>query len=125
MISKIQFKKVIHETYESILRLTETKGEEYSGSDDQLANFKRSANEAGILQEQAWLVFFNKHVDAIKSYVRIGKEKSEPIESRIDDAILYLLLLRAMVHESKGLPEVNDLNNPKVGEVVWVNPDQR
>lgn len=99
MITKDRFKGVVNGVFESIVKLTATKGEEYSGDEDQLANFKRSAKEAGISPEQAWLVFFNKHADAIKSYIRTGKEKSEPIESRIDDAILYLILLRAIILE--------------------------
>lgn len=103
-MDKKDFKQLIEDTFEHIKDLTDTKGEEYSRSDDQLANFKRSASEAGILPMQVWLVFYNKHADAIKDHIRrlsdcLSPRSSEPIESRIDDAILYLILLKAMLRE--------------------------
>lgn len=100
MVSKDIFLKIVDGTFNRMKELTATKGEEYSNSDDQLANFKRSAMEAKLTQEQVWLVFFNKHVDSIKYYIQYGKVKSnETIEDRIDDAILYLILLKAMALE--------------------------
>jgi transcription antitermination factor NusA-like protein len=99
-MNKNDFQKVISETFSAIVKLTRTKGEEYARSEDQLANFKRSAEEAGIEPEQVWVVFFNKHIDAIKTFAKGGKVLSEPIEGRIDDAILYLILYKAMVRES-------------------------
>jgi len=98
---KRRFQALIQEQFQAIADLTATKGEEYARSDDQLANFKRQAEEGGIRPEQVWLIFFNKHVDAIKSYIKTGAVLSEPIEGRIDDAILYLLLLKAMVVEKQ------------------------
>lgn len=95
-----EFQKVLDETTAKLEQLTESKGREYRGSDDdQLANFYRSAKEAGIKPTQAWLVFFNKHIDAIKSFIRTESIFSEPIEGRIDDAILYLILLKALLRD--------------------------
>lgn len=106
---KDEFLALLEDTFTQIEALTATKGEEYAASDDQLANFKRSAEQAGITPEQVWLVFFNKHKDAITSYVKnlniINRHPSEPIEGRIDDAILYLCLLKALIQERKGLQE--------------------
>lgn len=100
--TKQQFQEIMEDTFETLRELTATKGEEYSGNQDQLANFRRSANDAGITPAKAWLVFFNKHIDAIKFHVKnLAVRLSEPIEGRIDDAILYLLLYKAYVIESK------------------------
>lgn len=99
MINKQVFRSILGNTHDAMLSLTATKGEEYSRDGDQLANFKRNAAEAGITQEQAWLVLFNKHVDAIKSYVKTGKVLSEPIDARVLDAMLYLNLFRGMISE--------------------------
>lgn len=102
-MKKAEFKELLDETHRTLCLLTSTKGEEYSRDDDQLANFRRSAAEAGITEWQAWLVFYNKHADAIKTWIRHGndgpkgKGVSEPIEGRIDDAILYLILLKGLV----------------------------
>lgn len=105
MITKNNFQMIISFVFHSIRKLTETKGEEYSRDEDQLANFKRMAIDAEMPMEKVWLLFFSKHMDAIKSWIKTGGTKSESIESRIDDAILYLILLRAMVEDIKGGPK--------------------
>lgn len=97
-MNKSEFKHLLLTTHARLLELTNTKGEEYARSDDQLANFKRAAEEAGIRPDQAWLVFFNKHIDSIKHYIR-GGTVTEDINSRIDDALLYLILYKAIVNE--------------------------
>jgi hypothetical protein len=73
-----------------------------------LANFKRGAVDAGVTPEQVWVVFFNKHLDAIKYYCRHGKVLSESLDERIDDAILYLLLLKALYHEHQEQPRLGE-----------------
>lgn len=104
--SKESFIELIEDEFTKILELTRSKGEEYSRSDDQLANFKRNAADLGMTPEQVWSVYFNKHIDSIKSYIaQLSKTKnpamSEPIESRVSDAILYLLLFKAMLNEKR------------------------
>lgn len=99
-MTKNEFLELIEDQYHKIIDLTRSKGEEYSRSDDQLANFKRNAADLGLTPQQIWAVYFNKHIDSIKSYIaNPTKPLSEPIEGRIDDAILYLLLFKAMVVE--------------------------
>ena len=98
-MNKNGFRKLLSYGHDQMLALTASKGEEYSGGDDQLANFKRYAAAAGISLEQAWLVLFMKHIDAISSHARTGVVLSEPIDGRIDDAMLYLHLYRAIVWE--------------------------
>lgn len=99
-MNRVVFQQLLIETHLRMIDLTNTKGSEYSGDgDDQLRNFHEAGADADIKPEQAWLVHFNKHVAAIKSYVRTGIVKSEPIEGRIDDAILYLVLLKALVRD--------------------------
>lgn len=102
------FNRVINDTFSKINELSSTKGIEYAGKEDRLLNFKRSAKEAGTHPFKVWLIFFNKHMDAIKSYVRTRKVYSEPIEGRIDDAILYLILLKAMVREANSFTSVGE-----------------
>ena len=106
-MNKQRFKKLIDEQADALRQLTASKGEEYARSDDdQLANFKRQAAEFGLQPEQVLAIYLNKHLDSIKTYIKHKTPTSvyalaEPIEGRIDDAILYLLLLKAMVVEQK------------------------
>ncbi len=127
-MKKEEFLKLLSCGHIKMTDLTATKGEEYSRDDDQLANFRRAAREAGIRPEQAWLVFFNKHVDAIKSYVlNTGPQPapSEPIVGRIHDAILYLYLFEALLvdrgaevvpHLSRNHPNADYKNHAYVCE---------
>ncbi len=93
---------MLESAHARMMELTRTKGEEYSGSDDQLANFRRLSARTSLTMKQVWLVYFTKHMDAIETFIRdeaAGTQRalSEPIVGRIDDALLYLQLLRAMV----------------------------
>ena len=91
--------QLINLTFDNIRELNRTKGREYASDVDALANFKRRADELDLSPFQVWGIFFGKHSDAIYAYLRAGKTLSEPIEGRIDDAILYLLLLKGLILE--------------------------
>jgi hypothetical protein len=92
---------ILSKQNQSLIDLTNTKGEEYSRTLDQLANFKRQADELGVGPITILMVYLNKHLDAIKHHARHGITLSEPIEGRIDDAILYLTLYKALVIEAR------------------------
>lgn len=70
------------------------------GSVDVLANFKQVAARAGITTEQAFLVYFLKHVDAICSIMgRPDLPVSEEPSGRFADALNYLKLGYALWRE--------------------------
>lgn len=98
-INRDQLRQIINNTLTQINKLNDTKGREYAGDDDALANFHNRAEQMGITPMQVWGIFYGKHSDAIYAYIRNGKVLSEPIEGRIDDAILYLILLKGLVLE--------------------------
>lgn len=104
-MNKQDFQKLLDQTHQNMKNLTASKGEEYARDADQLANFKRQAEQCEVSRFIVWLVYFNKHLDAIISFIssvksgKSGPALSEPIESRIDDAILYLILLKALIKD--------------------------
>lgn len=61
------------------------------------ANFERQAEEQGITPEQVLCVFARKHWDGIVAFVRGHKSQREDVRGRINDLIVYLHLLRAMI----------------------------
>lgn len=70
------------------------------GSEDVLANFKRVAERTGISTEQAWAVYFLKHIDAIMSIMtHPDLPVSEEPPGRFADAINYLRLGYAILQE--------------------------
>jgi hypothetical protein len=101
-----EFISLMQETFTGLVELNTTKGHDYAGDDDALDNFKRHAVSLGLTPEQIWAVYASKHWDAIMTYVREGNVKSEPIQGRIDDCLLYLFLLRGLVAERIRLENV-------------------
>jgi hypothetical protein len=95
---------MIKTTFEEVEHLARAKGGEYSGDDDRLLNFRRNGAALDLPMETIWAVYSAKHWDAIQQYIRDlrnGKmrERLEPIDGRIRDLIVYLLLFQAMVDE--------------------------
>lgn len=119
------FAKSIDELYERLKALTASKGEEYKRREDnQFANFERGAASLGLTREQVLMVYLSKHLDSIVTYVKDraqGQEKqyAEPISGRIDDAILYLLLLRGMTIEN------DEEFGRRVADAIFGTPETR
>lgn len=125
MLTALTWQELIKNTLETICRISDTKGIEYRhDNDDRLDNFKRVAQATGTTPEQCLHVYLSKHMDAISNFIRRGanpsKQLSEPIEGRIDDAIVYLLLLKGMVLEKR-----KEVAEPayKKGDVVSHNDE--
>jgi len=104
-MNKHEFKQSINELHERLLALTAAKGEEYTQrAQSQFANFEASAARLGLTREQVLMVALDKHMFSVTTWVNDSargeaREYAEPITGRVDDAILYLLLLRGMMVE--------------------------
>lgn len=89
--------------FDLCLKEMQAKGADYSDRDiheDALGNFKGSARDVGITALQTWFVHWDKHVRAIKRYVRTGgKVGSESIQGRLMDNANYSILLLALVRD--------------------------
>jgi hypothetical protein len=99
-MTRDQFLAMMEGDFQQIVTLNKTKGVDYAGQEDALANFKRHAADLGLRPEQIWAVYAGKHWDAITTYVREGGVHSEPIEGRLHDLILYSFLLLGLIREA-------------------------
>lgn len=98
-------------TIKQMEELARVKGGEYSGDADRLANFKRNAEALGLDPLQVWAVYAAKHWDSLMTFIKdIGAEtsrpRSEPIEGRADDLMVYLLLFKGLLYDQKFLAPV-------------------
>jgi len=98
-MTRDEFTALLRGEMEALLELNNTKGREYAGDADALANFKGEAAELGLTAEQVWHVFANKHWRAISAYCRTGEVLSEDIDGRIRDLALYGFLLLGLARE--------------------------
>lgn len=99
-----KYADLVADTIETIQQLSTDKGGEYAGDTDRLANFRRNAKALGLSMDQVWAVYAGKHWDAIQQYVQDiatgrRRKRSESIEGRADDLIVYLILFKAIVSE--------------------------
>lgn len=107
------FVELMDSTYEELKKLNSTKGNDYAGDDDALNNFKTAALRVGLEPTQVWGVYFLKHIAAIETFIKDGNVKSEPIEGRVQDAILYLFLLLGLIVEKEQAPSTLDSSKTK------------
>lgn len=66
--------------------------------DNVFANFERLSEkfEGSVTREQVLWVYLTKHIDGIQSHINGNKSQRESVQGRIKDAIVYLIILRAM-----------------------------
>jgi hypothetical protein len=100
-VDRPAFQALMEEKFQEILDLNLSKGHDYAGETDALANFKKAAERLGLTPEQVWAVYGDKHWSAIMTYCREGQVESEPIAGRIIDVILYGFLLLGLIEEKK------------------------
>lgn len=94
-----QFEQRLKFLQEWELSVNRSKGVEYAGEDDALLNFKEDGHDLNLPPRQVLAVHLNKHLKAIRYFLRNGKILSEDIHGRIMDARLYLALLDALICE--------------------------
>ncbi len=80
------------------------------------ANFERVAERLGLDRKQVLMVYFEKHVDGIHSFIQGHKSQREDVRGRINDGIVYLCLLRAMIEHETSKPEEPKPEEPKPEE---------
>jgi hypothetical protein len=102
--SQKDFDYLLANTIENVKELSLVKGAEYAPNDDRLENFRRVARTLNLPMEVVWQVYAAKHWDAIQTYIadilhRRSRYRSEPIYGRVEDLIVYLILLKAMIQE--------------------------
>jgi hypothetical protein len=100
LVNRDDFLAYLESQFDALRELDRRKGADYTQQTDALANL-RDMPRAGITGRQRLWVLLSKHLAAIETYIREGQVESEPIETRIQDAVLYLLLLGALVEEGK------------------------
>lgn len=71
------------------------------GSEDVLANFKRTAEHAGVTPGTVWGIFVLKHLDSVLAYFKNGTTSSESIEGRFADLLNYINLGYAIYREEQ------------------------
>jgi hypothetical protein len=110
-----EFTALVDQTVRDTSALLISKGMEYAGSDDRLANFKRGAALTGTTPLQCCFIYMSKHYDSLSTYIKkdaagFDQHLSEPIEGRINDLINYMFLMKGLIQESQATFKPTSLN---------------
>lgn len=102
-----EFSNRVDEIFKICKEVLTSKGDAYARDDDRFANFNRLAEQLVLPRTTIWKVYFQKHMDAIESYMAGYRGDPEKITSRFVDAINYLLLLYGMLIEDENERDIN------------------
>ena len=105
-MTQAEYDKVTGELMALALSIEDGKRPGYTvGSEDVLANFKRTADRAGVSVGQAWAILWLKHVDAVLSIMtRPDLPQAEAPPGRFADCLNYLRLGFAILSETLPAP---------------------
>ena len=99
-MTREQVAEVMERVFDECRALRDAGQREYARREDNaFANFERVAERLGLSREAVLLVYLEKHLDGIHSYVQGHRSQREDVRGRINDAIVYLTLLRGMIDE--------------------------
>lgn len=104
---KIGTREWVADFMESVLfpRLRELRAagqKEYAHSESAFDNFERLGKQLDLLPMKILWVYLSKHLDGIQSYLKGHVSQREDVAGRIEDAIVYLILLRAWREIERG-----------------------
>jgi hypothetical protein len=102
MISFARRREITKKLVEDLLAMGEQCQKEYAHDEgNALGNFERLAEDLKLPREKVLWVYMKKHMDGILAHINGFKSQREPVQGRIIDAIVYLMLLYCMVVDDK------------------------
>lgn len=100
-VLKSSFEQRLHTQFTKYLEGYKGTQKEYALSDDAFDNFNRLAANLSLDRKKILLVYYQKHIDGIVSYINGNKSQRESVHGRIQDAVMYLMLLDGMIFEEE------------------------
>jgi hypothetical protein len=113
-----ELNKIFEETFERIIKLRQSKAAEYNQGQGVFGTVERTAIQFGVSIETVLMIFASKHWSSCVDYGRdidTGKTRTrtESINQRIDDLIVYLLMLKGAIVERHNAAKINSTLPPR------------
>ena len=100
MFTKKDVADVMEAVTQEISFLRDAGQKEYAHADDRpFRNFETLADELDLSREKVLWIYLKKHMDGVLAHINGHRSQRESVKGRINDAIVYLILLRAMTEE--------------------------
>ena len=105
MMTREDMEKVMSQVFTECHLLRNAGQKEYAHTiDNAFRNFEAISDELHLSREQVLWVYLKKHLDGITAHINGHRSQREDVRGRINDAIVYLCLLRGMVEDSVPRP---------------------
>lgn len=111
-MSPKEFHALFQQTWNECAELASIKRGEYAsnGEVDVLSNFKDAGKRQGLIPEKVLMVYLDKHFAGISNYISDlaedrSRPRSEAIEGRLRDLIVYTTLLRGLLAERSDMAD--------------------
>lgn len=115
-MNRIELQRLFNLTFDQIIELNKTKNEEYSELCDVFSNFSRASKGLSFhdrKEKVAW-EYLTKHLQSIKDIINSNaKCSTKVIDEKFNDAITYLLLIKAMCYDENQVGSDNDVDKIK------------
>jgi len=98
-----QWNVLVRDSVARVIDLEKLKAKDYATSADRLATIRGIARELDLSMMTVWAVLAGKHWRAIVAHTQ-GAQQNEPVASRVDDLLVYLLLYKAILQEEEPQP---------------------
>ena len=96
--------ELMNTIFDSILKMHKERQKEYAHDEDNVfANFDRVAHQTNTDRKFVLWIYLMKHIDGIASYINGHKSQREDVRGRITDALVYLIILWAMINKDEGM----------------------
>ena len=100
-MNKTHFNEFFKHIVEEVKQTRDSGQDEYASPSNVFEDFVQTAELTGTTPAMVLYTFLNKHMRGIGAFIRGQKSQREDVTGRIKDAIVYLMLLWAMVEEEK------------------------
>lgn len=116
-----EFQNLFTSTVDKLHALAAIKGGEYASESDRLANFRTAGQRLGVPPELVLLTYLDKHYAALCNFIRDQlagrtRPRSEPIDGRVHDMMIYLILFLALLRERQAVRNAAADEGPRL---VW------
>ncbi len=108
------------ERFSRIMALREAGQKEYAHDrGNAYGNFERIASDLQLDRKQILWVYAMKHRDGIAAYLKGHTSQREDVQGRIQDLIVYLFLLWAMIEDERHTRAADSPDQELDNDVAW------
>lgn len=101
MITRQEAAQIMDRVFEECRQLREAGQKEYAHAEaNALRNFEQTGKDLEIPRDKVLWIFMKKHLDGILAHINGHRSQREDVRGRINDTIVYLILLRCMVEDT-------------------------